>query len=52
LYGKAFSSRKDGKRHQEQFFAQTDEKFWGYGIMKLPEKWQKVVEQSGEYLVQ
>ena len=27
-------------------------KFWEDGIMKLPEKWQKVVEQKGEYVVQ
>ena len=26
-------------------------KFWGNGIMKLPEKWQKVLEQNGEYVV-
>ena len=28
---------------------QKDKKFWEDGIMKLPEKWQKVVEKSGEY---
>jgi len=27
-------------------------KYWKDGIMKLPEKWQMVVEQNGEYLVQ
>ena len=27
-------------------------KFWEDGIMKLPGKWQKVVEQNGEYVVQ
>ena len=37
----------------EEFFAQKkDKKFWEDGIMKLPEKWQKVVEQNGEYIVQ
>ena len=25
-------------------------KFWEDGIMKLPEKWQKVVKQKGEYV--
>ena len=25
-------------------------KFWEDGIMKLPETWQKVMEQSGEYI--
>ena len=33
-------------------FAQKDKKFGEGGIMKLPDKWQKVVEQKGEYLVQ
>ena len=33
------------KRHLEQFFAQKkNKKFWENGIIKLPEKWQKVVE--------
>ena len=27
-------------------------KFWKDGIIKLPEKWQKVVGQNGEYVVQ
>ena len=39
-------------QHLEQFFAQKDKKFWEDGIMKLPEKWQKVVEQKGECVVQ
>ena len=49
---KNFNSLEDCKRHLEQFFAQKDKKFWKDGIMKLPEKWQKVVEQKGEYFVQ
>ena len=36
----------------EQFFAQKNKKFWENGIMKFPEKWQKVVELKGEYIVQ
>ena len=52
LNGKNFNSLGDCKRHLEQFFAQKDKKFWGDGIMKLPEKWQNVVEQKGEYVVQ
>jgi len=40
------------KRNLEQFFAQKDKKFWEEGIMKLPGKCQKVVEQNGEYVVQ
>ena len=52
LNGRNFTSLEDCKRHLEQFFAQKDKKFWEDGIMKLPEKWQKVVEQNGEYVVQ
>ena len=52
LNEKKFNSLQDSKRHLEQFFAQKDKKFWEDGIMKLPEKWQKVVEQKGEYVVQ
>ena len=35
-----------------QFFVQKDKKFGEDGIMKLPEKWQKVVEQNGDYVIQ
>ena len=51
LNGKSVNSLEVCKRHLEQFFAQKD-KFWEGGIVKLPEKWQKVVEQKGEYVVQ
>ena len=30
----------------------NDTKFWEHRIIKLPERWQKVVEQNGEYVVQ
>ena len=52
LLMKNSNSLEDCKRHLEQFFAQKDRKFWEDGIMKLPEKWQKVVEQKGEQVVQ
>ena len=51
LNGKNFNSLEDCKSHLEQFFAQKDKKFWENGIMKLPEKWQKVMEQKGEYVI-
>ena len=43
------NSLEDCKR---QFFGQKDKKFGEDEIMKLPEKWQKVVEQKCEYFVQ
>ena len=42
---------KTVKRNLEQVFAQKDKRFWEDGITKLPEKWQKVVQQNGEYIV-
>ena len=51
LNGKNFNSLEDCRRHLEQFFAQKI-KFWEDEIMKLPEKWQKIVEQNCEYVVQ
>ena len=46
LNGKNFNSLENCKRHLEQFFAQKDKRFLEDGIMKLPEKWQKVIEQK------
>ena len=34
----------------ELFFAQKDKKFWEGEIMKLPEKWQSVVEQNDKHV--
>ena len=52
LKGKNVNSLEDCKRHLEQFFAQKNKTFWEDRIMKLPEKWLKVVEQNSEYAVQ
>ena len=52
LNGKSFNSPEDWKRHLEKLFAQKGEKFWEDGIVKLPEKLLKAVEQSIEYIVQ
>ena len=52
LTGKHFNSLEDCKRHLEQFFAPKGTKFSGDEIMKLSEKWQKIVDQNGEYTVQ
>ena len=46
-------SWKTAKSSQNiQFFAQKDKKFWEDGIKKLPEIWQKVLEQNSEYVAQ
>ena len=53
LNGENINTLAECERHLEQFFAQKDKKFWDGGIIscKLPENWQKVVEQN-EYVVQ
>ena len=51
--GKNFKTLEDCKRHLGTVrCSKKDKTFWEDGIMKLPEKWQKVVEQNGEYIVQ
>ena len=50
LNGKNFSNNDDLNLHLAEFFAVKDQKFSRRGIMKLPERWQKVIEQNGKYL--
>ncbi|CAK9834550.1 Mariner Mos1 transposase [Anthophora retusa] len=50
LNGKNFNNNDDLKSHLDQFFGDKDRKFYERGIMKLPERWQKVIEQNGRYL--
>ena len=37
-------------RTWQSFFAVKDQKFYQRGIMKLPGRWQEVIEQSGRHL--
>ena len=50
LNGQNFSNNDDLKSHLVKFFAVKDQKFYQRGIVKLPEKRQKVIEQNGRYL--
>ena len=43
LIRKNFTSLKDCKRYLGQFFAEKGKRLWENGIIKLPEKQQKVV---------
>jgi len=52
LIGKNFTSLEDCKKHLEKFFAYKIRKFWEDGIFKLPERWRKVVEKNGEYIIE
>ena len=52
LNGKTFNGDEAVKSHMVQFFADKDQKFNERGIMKLPEKWQKVIKQKGKYIIE
>ena len=51
LNGKTFNDDEALKSHLVQFFADKDQKFYERGIMKLPERWKKVIEQNGKYII-
>ena len=42
--GNTFNDDESVKSHLVQFFADKDQKFYGRGIIKLPEKWQKLID--------
>lgn len=52
LDGKTFTSNEEVKNHLDQFFASKKQKFYERGIMLLPERWQKVLDQNGQYIIQ
>ena len=51
LNGKSFANDEAVKSHLDQFFADKDQKFYERGILNLPERWQKVIEQNGKYII-
>lgn len=51
LDGKTFTSNEEVKTHLDQFFASKDQKFYERGIMLLPERWQKVLDHNGQYVL-
>ena len=50
LNGKKYKSLEDAKIHMEGFFQSKDKTFWRNWIMKLPERWAKVIENNGQYI--
>lgn len=52
LNGKNFDSLDGLKNYLDQFFAEKPGKFWEDGIFKLRERWRKVVEQNGVYIIE
>ena len=51
LNGKTFNNDEAVKSHLVHFFTDKDQKFYERRIMKLPERWQKVIEQNGKYII-
>ena len=51
LNGKTFNDDEAVKSHLVQFFADKGQEFYERGIIKLPERWQKVIEQNGKYII-
>ena len=51
LNGKTFNDAEAVKSHFVHFFADKDQMFYEHGIMKLLEKWQKVIEQNEKYII-
>ncbi|GFX79710.1 mariner Mos1 transposase [Trichonephila clavipes] len=51
LDGETFTSNEEVKNHLDQLFASNDQNIYERGIMLLPERWQKVLEQNGQYIV-
>ncbi|XP_025155140.1 histone-lysine N-methyltransferase SETMAR-like [Harpegnathos saltator] len=51
LDGTKLASREAGENELVKFFTNRDEDFFNRGIMKLPSKWTKVMEQNDAYLI-
>ena len=51
LRGITFDSDEAVNQHLVQFFADKDRSFYERGIMKLTERWQKVIEQNEQYII-
>ena len=51
LNGVKFALKEACENRFVQFFAHKSQKFYSTGIMILPEKWQKVIDQNGTYII-
>ncbi|KOX68974.1 Histone-lysine N-methyltransferase SETMAR, partial [Melipona quadrifasciata] len=48
--GKSFKSIGEIKTHLDEYFTSKLKQFWKEGIMRLPERWKKVIEQNGSHI--
>ena len=51
LNGKTFDSNEAVKNELLRFVATKNQTFFESGIMKLTERWQNVIEQTNEYII-
>ena len=51
LNEKTFDSNEAVKNESIQLFASKNQTFYESGIMKLTERWQKVIEHNGHYII-
>ena len=51
LNGKTFNWNKAVENDLIQFFASKNQTFYESEIMKLTERWQKVIEHNGQYII-
>ena len=49
---KNFDNDDDIKSYLIQFFANKNHKFYERGIIMLPERWQKVIDQNGQHITE
>ena len=52
LNGKIFNDTNDVKSCLIQFLTGENQKFYVHGTMTLPERWQKVIDKNGQYLIE
>lgn len=51
LDGKTLADKRAAENHLKKFFADKPQKFYTDGIMKLLEKWQKIIDNNGQYIL-
>jgi histone-lysine N-methyltransferase SETMAR len=51
MRGKTFADDADLRNWLDEFFASKPAEFYRRGIQKLPERWEEVVTNNGEYLI-
>ncbi|GFT42044.1 ccmar2 transposase [Trichonephila clavipes] len=52
LNGKNFNNDDDVKSYLIQFFANKNQKSYERGIMMLPERWEKVIDQNEQFITE